>query len=268
MCFKPSGEPHAAYQGSYLVPILAEALAIPTSARLRRISEFLRFGPVTFDTLVLHTGSGDIVPLSTYFNRHLTKLDELNDMFYGHASQEDGIVLSQGLGLNEQELEMRSILVRVHQELVKAAVNTSHRQETTSQEEQQAPAAQAEGLKSPPEQLSLEEEKCNLGEEKRKSDDMVKVVVDQIEQEQGKTGKEEEVVEEQGGQGEQEQVEGDIVELESLMRANFLVVDDEVATDEVQGDEVAVGEVQANEVQLVVADEVQQDSAEGEGDPR
>ena len=69
MCFKPSGEPHAAYQGSYLVPILvslycfassadetlnvpfqAEALAIPTSARLRRISEFLRFGPlVTFD---------------------------------------------------------------------------------------------------------------------------------------------------------------------------------------------------------------------------
>ena len=122
MCFKPSGEPHAVYQGSYLVPISvgqyekttyeskkgakiqllkkytkvdfyvlfhqvpgpgavetihyfncipfqAEALAVPTSARLDRISEFLRFGPVTFDTLVLHTGSGDIVPLSTYFNR-------------------------------------------------------------------------------------------------------------------------------------------------------------------------------------------------------
>ena len=88
MCFKPSGEPHAVYQGSYLVPIMvrlfclassavetlnmpfkAEALAIPTSARLDRISEFLRSGPVTFDTLVLHTGSGDIVPLSTYFNR-------------------------------------------------------------------------------------------------------------------------------------------------------------------------------------------------------
>ena len=139
MCFKPSGEPHAVYQGSYLVPIMvrlfclassavetlnmpfkAEALAIPTSARLDRISEFLRSGPVTFDTLVLHTGSGDIVPLSTYFNRqgltwqcpylyllsnnvpfsanytrHLTKLDELNDLFYGHAAQEDGIVVSQ-----------------------------------------------------------------------------------------------------------------------------------------------------------------------------
>ena len=51
------------------IPFQAEALAIPTSARLDRISEFLRFGPVTFDTLVLHTGSGDIVPLSTYFNR-------------------------------------------------------------------------------------------------------------------------------------------------------------------------------------------------------
>ena len=88
MCFKPSGEPHAVYQGSYLVPIMvrlycllssavetlnmpfkAEALAIPISARLDRISEFLQSGPVTFDTLVLHTGSGDIVPLSTYFNR-------------------------------------------------------------------------------------------------------------------------------------------------------------------------------------------------------
>ena len=34
-------------------------------------------------------------PLSTFFNRHLTKLDELNDLFYGHATQEDGIVLSQ-----------------------------------------------------------------------------------------------------------------------------------------------------------------------------
>jgi len=246
MCFKPSGEPHAAYQGSYLVPILAEALAIPTSARLRRISEFLRFGPVTFDTLVLHTGSGDIVPLSTYFNRHLTKLDELNDMFYGHASQEDGIVLSQGLGLNEQELEMRSILVRVHQELVKAAVNTRQTQETNSQEQQQAPAVQVEGLKSPPVELSAEE-KCNFGEEKGngEGDDVVKVVVDQIEQ---------------------LQVEGDIVELESLMRANFLVVDDEVAADEVQGDEVAAdhGEVQDDDDQLVVADEVQQDSVEGE----
>ena len=34
-------------------------------------------------------------PLSTFFNRHLTKLDELNDLFYGHATQEDCIVLSQ-----------------------------------------------------------------------------------------------------------------------------------------------------------------------------
>merc|ERR1712192_231485 len=125
-------------------------------------------------------------------------------------------------GLNEQELEMRSILVRVHQELVKAAVNTRHQQETNSQEEQQAPAAQVEGLKSPPEELSVEEEKCNLGDEKRngEGDDLVKVVVDQIGQEQGKTGEE---------------------------------VDDEVAVDEVQL-------VVANEVQLVVADEVKQDS--------
>jgi len=195
MCFKPRGEPHAVYQGSYLVPILAEALAIPTSARLDRISEFLRFGPVTFDTLVLHTGSGDIVPLSTYFNRHLTKLDELNDLFYGHAAQEDGIVPSEGLGLNEQELEMRSILVRVQQELLKAAVNTRHRQETNSQEQQQ--------------------------------------------QEQEKTGNEEVAEEgrpeeEQAGPEEEEQE--DIVELENLMRANFLVVVDELEQDSEEGE--------------------------------
>jgi len=192
MCFKPRGEPHAVYQGSYLVPILAEALAIPSSARLDRISEFLRFGPVTFDTLVLHTGSGDIVPLSTYFNRHLTKLEELNDLFFAHAAQEDGIVLSEGLGLNEQELEMRSILVRVQQELLKAAVQTSHRQETNSEEEQQ---------------------------------------------EQGKSGKEveeERPEEEQAGPEEEEQ--GDIVELENLMRANFLVVVDELEQDSEEGE--------------------------------
>ena len=35
------------------VPFQAEALAIPTSARLDRISEFLRYVPVTFQTLVL-----------------------------------------------------------------------------------------------------------------------------------------------------------------------------------------------------------------------
>jgi len=246
MCFKPSGEPHAVYQGSYLVPILAEALAIPTSARLDRISEFLRFGPVTFDTLVLHTGSGDIVPLSTYFNRHLTKLDELNDLFYGHAAQEDGIVLSQGLGLNEQELEMRSILVRVQQDLLKAAVHTRHRQETDFQEQQQALPVQEENLMSSSEDLSVEKEGNLQGENGKVEGELVKVVVDQIEQEQQEVKKEQvgpEVQwqsgqEEQQGQEQGQQVEGDIVELESLIRANFLVVTDEMQYDEVADDEV------------------------------
>jgi len=243
MCFKPSGEPHAAYQGSYLVPILAEALAIPTTARLDRISEFLRFGPVTFDTLVLHTGSGDIVPLSTYFNRHLTKLDELNDLFYGHRTQEDGIVLSQGLGLNEQELEMRSILVRVQQELLKAAVHTRHRQETNLQEEQQASPAQCQDL------VVVDECKKQGVEGQEEEGVVVKVVVEQTGQEQGETGKEE-VVEEarpeekQAGLEKEEQEE--IVELENLMRANFLVVADELEQD---------------------SEELEQDSEEAESDP-
>jgi len=229
MCFKPSGEPHAVYQGSYLVPILAEALAIPTSARLDRISEFLRFGPVTFDTLVLHTGSGDIVPLSTYFNRHLTKLDELNDLFYGHASQEDGIVLSQGLGLNEQELEMRSILVRVQQELLKAAVHTRHRQETNSQEQEQASPVQGEDL--------VVGSECNQqgvkGQEEEEGE-VVKVVVEQTgQQEQWKTGKEmgEEASLEEKQVGPENEEQEEIGELENLMRANFLVVADELEQD-------------------------------------
>jgi len=243
MCFKPSGEPHAVYQGSYLVPILAEALAIPTTARLDRISEFLRFGPVTFDTLVLHTGSGDIVPLSTYFNRHLTKLDELNDLFYGHRTQEDGIVLSQGLGLNEQELEMRSILVRVQQELLKAAVHTRQRQETNLQEEQQASPAQCQDL------VVVDECKKQGVEGQEEEGVVVKVVVEQTGQEQGETGKEE-VVEEarleekQAGLEKEEQEE--IVELENLMRANFLVVADELEQD---------------------SEELEQDSEEAESDP-
>jgi len=251
MCFKPSGEPHAAYQGSYLVPILAEALAIPTTARLDRISEFLRFGPVTFDTLVLHTGSGDIVPLSTYFNRHLTKLDELNDLFYGHRTQEDGIVLSQGLGLNEQELEMRSILVRVQQELLKAAVHTRQRQETNLQEEQQASPAQCQDL--------VVVDKCNKQGVKRQEEEgvVVEVVVEQTGQEQWKTGQEKEVAEEarpeekQAGLEKEEQEE--IVELENLMRANFLVVADELEQDseELEQD----------------SEELEQDSEEAESDP-
>jgi len=245
MCFKPRGEPHAVYQGSYLVPILAEALAIPTSARLDRISEFLRFGPVTFDTLVLHTGSGDIVPLSTYFNRHLTKLDELNDLFYGHATQEDGIVLSQGLGLNQQELEMRSILVRVQQELLKAAVHTRQQQE-----QPQASPVQGEDLKSRPHNLAVGD-KCNQQGVIEKGGEMVEVLEEHIGQEQDKTSGEEQVVQQEGKPEEEqagpEEVEEDIVELENLMRVNFLVVADEVEL-------------------LVVPDEVEQDSEEQECD--
>ena len=60
--------------------------------------------------------------LATVFNRHLTKLDELNDLETMTLLKVPLIVqimlqfcLLQGLGLNQQELEMRSILVRVQQ---------------------------------------------------------------------------------------------------------------------------------------------------------
>jgi len=120
-------------------------------------------------------------------------------MVIGHATQQDGIVLSQGLGLNQQELEMRSILVRVQQELLKAAVHTRQQQGTNLQEQsQEKTAGEAQVVRQ--EVKSKEEQQAGL-----------------------------------------EEVEEDIVELENLMRVNFLVVADEVEL-------------------LVAADEEEQDS--------
>jgi len=248
MCFKPRGEPHAEYQGCYLVPIVAEALAVPIAARLDRISEFVRCGPVDFDTLVLHTGSGDIAPLSTYFNRHLTKLDELNHLFYGHA--DDAVAHSQGLGLNEQELEMRSILVRVQQELVKASVQNRSRQQATSTEEQtQAPPMTKEGEGGQAEDSSAEKEQdeqemqeqvkqqeqgVEEGVEVRREDcnaPMTKVGEQTSEESQTE---EKEKLEAEGKKfeaDEEKEEEEDLVELEHLMKANFLMMADEVQRD-------------------------------------
>jgi len=260
MCFKPRGEPHAEYQGCYLVPIVAEALAVPIAARLDRISEFVRCGPVDFDTLVLHTGSGDIAPLSTYFNRHLTKLDELNHLFYGHA--DDAVAHSQGLGLNEQELEMRSILVRVQQELVKASVQNRSRQQATSTEEQrQAPLTTKEGEEGHAEDSSAEKgqgkkevqmqadkpltekeqvmEKVQEQEEEEgvqeRSEDcnsvMTKVGEQTSEESQTEENEKPEADVKKGEGDVKKGEEEDLVELEHLMRANFLMVADEVQRD-------------------------------------
>jgi len=245
MCFKPRGEPHAEYQGCYLVPIVAEALAVPIAARLDRISEFVRCGPVDFDTLVLHTGSGDIAPLSTYFNRHLTKLDELNHLFYGHA--DDAVAHSQGLGLNEQELEMRSILVRVQQELVKASVQNRSRQQATSTEEQtQAPpmtkegeggqaedssAKKEQGEQEMQEQIKQQEQEVEEGVEVRKEDcnaPMTKVGEQTSEESQTEEKEKLEADVKKGDTDEAREEEEDLVQLEHLMKANFLMVADEV----------------------------------------
>jgi len=248
MCFKPRGEPHAEYQGCYLVPIVAEALAVPIAARLDRISEFVRCGPVDFDTLVLHTGSGDIAPLSTYFNRHLTKLDELNHLFYGHA--DDSVAHSQGLGLNEQELEMRSILVRVQQELVKASVQNRSRQQATSTEEQtQAPsmtkegeggqaenssAKKEQGEQEMQEQMKQQEQEVEEGLEVRREDCnavMTKVGEHTCEESQTEEKEKLEADVKKGEADEEKEGEKDLVELEHLMKANFLMMADEVQRD-------------------------------------
>ena len=42
---------------------------------------FVHFGPVNFETLVFHTGSGELHKLGFYFNEHIMSIVVLNAMF-------------------------------------------------------------------------------------------------------------------------------------------------------------------------------------------
>ena len=42
---------------------------------------FVHLGPVNFETLVFHTGSGELHKLGFYFNEHIMSIVVLNAMF-------------------------------------------------------------------------------------------------------------------------------------------------------------------------------------------
>ena len=66
-----------------LIPVLAEATAIPWTRRKSQILNYLRRGPVDFDTLVYDTNVGDIAAISTYFNPERITVSDLNSKFGG-----------------------------------------------------------------------------------------------------------------------------------------------------------------------------------------
>ena len=48
--------------------------------------QFVHLGPVNFDTLVFHTGTGEIHKLGFYFNEHIVSIVVLNAMFNNSSS--------------------------------------------------------------------------------------------------------------------------------------------------------------------------------------
>ena len=81
-----SGAPHTSYQGHFLVPVKQEVCQLPINQIRVQFMQFINLGPVNFDTLVFHTGTGEIHKLGFYFNEHIVSLVVLNAMFNNSSS--------------------------------------------------------------------------------------------------------------------------------------------------------------------------------------
>ena len=82
------GAPYTSFQGHFLVPVKAEVEQLPAAQLRDRVMEFVKVGQVNFDTLVFHTGSGELHRLGFYFNQHIMSIVVLNAMF-NNSSQGD-----------------------------------------------------------------------------------------------------------------------------------------------------------------------------------
>ena len=80
------GAPHTSYQGHFLVPVKQEVCQLPINQIRVQFMQFINLGPVNFDTLVFHTGTGEIHKLGFYFNEHIVSLVVLNAMFNNSSS--------------------------------------------------------------------------------------------------------------------------------------------------------------------------------------
>ena len=88
------GAPYTSFQGHFLVPVKAEVEQLPVAQLRDRFMEFVQVGRVNFDTLVFHTGSGELHRLGFYFNQHIMSIVVLNAMF-NNSSQGDRAQFNQ-----------------------------------------------------------------------------------------------------------------------------------------------------------------------------
>ena len=88
------GAPYTSFQGHFLVPVKAEVEQLPIAQLRDRVMEFVQVGRVNFDTLVFHTGSGELHRLGFYFNQHIMSIVVLNAMF-NNSSQDDRAQFNQ-----------------------------------------------------------------------------------------------------------------------------------------------------------------------------
>ena len=75
------GAPFTHYHGHFLVPVKLELSQLPSNQIKGQLMNFVHLGPVNFETLVFHTGSGELHKLGFYFNEHIMSIVVLNAMF-------------------------------------------------------------------------------------------------------------------------------------------------------------------------------------------
>jgi len=93
-----SGAPFTHYHGHFLVPVKLELSQLPSNQIKGQLMNFVHLGPVNFETLVFHTGSGELHKLGFYFNEHIMSVVVLNAMF-NNSSGGDRAQLNQAPGL-------------------------------------------------------------------------------------------------------------------------------------------------------------------------
>ena len=63
------------------MPVKLELSQLPSNQIKGQLMNFVHLGPVNFETLVFHTGSGELHKLGFYFNEHIMSIVVLNAMF-------------------------------------------------------------------------------------------------------------------------------------------------------------------------------------------
>ena len=76
------------------MPVKLELSQLPSNQIRGQLMNFVHLGPVNFETLVFHTGSGELHKLGFYFNEHIMSVVVLNAMF-NNSSGGDRAQLNQ-----------------------------------------------------------------------------------------------------------------------------------------------------------------------------